>query len=500
MVGVYQGIVPVFLSFPTHPACAGGDRYAAKLRAQLTDMPKPPSPDRSSDAPHPGWKETYWRSVAYLRQGKDEAALACLEAAVSLRPDHVSTRILLGRVQVGLGQPAQACQTLEPVIAQYPDHESASLGYGLALFLAGRRGHALECFRRLAESVPDSWRAWNSIADITPSEPERLLALQAGLRVLLDLCDRSAPEPRHLIACVDAYLNCRDAQSARRFALRHRAAFQDPCRAQDAIARACYFSGEFKPACAHKINSLLALTRRHMPACPSRPRLPARSTLVAVRQVAHLMRSHGYIPVALAGTQLGLSRSGAPLPEDRDVDIGLLAADPCCADPVDIVRTHPGLVLNRHARTGDRYLPVSHKGVSLDLFHLTLEDDHYLYGFSHHAGDIQWRVARFAPGPPDEFGLARLPPAQAARYLAEVYGPSWTIPDPVFASAIASPALYQVSPHARAYYCAHRARQCLLQQDRAKALALLAHAPVAIPLETAADPDLWTHPPAAGTF
>ena len=109
-----------------------------------------------------------------------------------------------------------------------------------------------------------------------------------------------------------------------------------------------------------------------------------------------------------------------------------------------------------------------------------------------------WRA--LPPGPPDEFGLARLPPAQAARYLAEVYGPSWTIPDPVFASAIASPALYQVSPHARAYYCAHRARQCLLQQDQAKALALLAHAPVAIPLETAADPDLWTHPSAAGTF
>ncbi|WP_321489132.1 hypothetical protein [uncultured Hyphomonas sp.] len=190
-----------------------------------------------------------------------------------------------------------------------------------------------------------------------------------------------------------------------------------------------------------------------------------------------LLEAEGFRPFLVAGTLLGLFRSGGLLAHDRDIDIGLLRGDAAGRDPIDFIRTHPQLILPHAARPGDRYVGLTLEGVAADIFLFDRTPCGMVCGFSRLPGDIQWchtpfRLRNMRLGEHD-FRI----PDPAETYLTECYGPSWRVPDPGFASALSSPALAGTSPNAIAYLALARARSCLLAGNPEKANSLLRQMP-----------------------
>ena len=174
----------------------------------------------------------------------------------------------------------------------------------------------------------------------------------------------------------------------------------------------------------------------------------------ALLKLCSLLETGGFRPFLVAGTLLGLVRSGSLLAHDRDIDIGL-----------------------HSARPGDRYVGLTVNGIAADIFVFDQTPSGMVCGFSNLPGDIQWRHTPFQL---HNTRLARgmfCIPTPTETYLSECYGPGWRKPDPDFASAISSPALHNTSPYAIAYLALARARTCLLAGNATKAAALLQQLP-----------------------
>lgn len=124
-----------------------------------------------------------------------------------------------------------------------------------------------------------------------------------------------------------------------------------------------------------------------------------------------LLNAAGLTGFLTGGTLLGFVRNGAPLPHDRDADIGILCDRYARPDITAILRAHPSIQLARSARAGDRYVGLTLGTVAVDLFLYEAEGPYRLCGFSDHPGEIQWRFSGF--------GVSR-----------KIWqGASWNIPD-----------------------------------------------------------------------
>jgi hypothetical protein len=197
----------------------------------------------------------------------------------------------------------------------------------------------------------------------------------------------------------------------------------------------------------------------------------------ALLKLCSLLEAGGFQPFLVAGTLLGLVRSGRLLAHDRDIDIGLLRSDTGDNDVVDYIRTHPDLMLPRAARPGDRYVGLTVDRIAADIFVFDQTSIGMVCGFSDLPGDIQWRHTPFRLRNTHLGGHNFRIPDPAETYLSECYGHRWHVPDPGFASALSSPALHNTSPHAIAYLALARARTCLLAGNSEKAAALLQQIP-----------------------
>ena len=450
----------------------------------------PETPGCKSETHARSAHSAFLQAAQRLQSGDTASGLQCLNTALDRDSGHLPSRLLLGRVLLHLHKPGEALTAFTFVLGQAPDCEAALLGQGIAYARLSQHDEALQTFRHLVRIQPDSWRGYNSLADLTPDDDERLGALAAS-QIILSRQMVSDRPPRLIEAAAKAHIALRRPDLARRLLQARSGEISDAAAAHDLQARAAYFAGDYPSAFASKVKSLHAITPHHLLAVPKQMKWEPGRAEIALRSLSSLLRQSGLVPVPIAGTLLGLYRNGRLLDQDRDVDIGLILPPGCRTDPVDLVRAQPGLLLERHARRGDRYLPLLWDGVGIDLFRLDRDGAYYSFGFSDRPGDVQWRIPAFHAGPEDERGLSRLPPDSAHACLRALYGPSWRVPNPYFASVVQSPALWNVSLHVRAYYAAHRARAALLQADPDKARALLARAPLPIPLDQARHPDLW---------
>ena len=445
----------------------------------------------------PEARSPYQWAVFHIRLRRFETARSWLMRVSQESPDYQAARFLLGRVLLQLNDPHTSVRIFQALIGHSPETETYRLALCMALLKTGDAEAALQACYDLVRVRPECWKAWNSIADITPDEAARLDALQSSLDILSQLCAIPSPSQSLLRACFEAQLNLRQADRALDFARTRYEQFQDPCLAHDLCDRAAYFGGRFALAFHDKIRSLLTLRPKHV--ChgqTDRQRLSEGQAGPAIHRICTLLRQAGLVPVPLAGTLLGLYRDRRLLKTDRDVDIGILGLDTTDTDMVDIVRKAPELLLNRYARPGDRYLPLTVNGTSIDLFRMDPCGKDLVFGFSNQPGDIEWRLSKPASHPAEASGLARLSPADAGIWVRQLYGPGWKVPDPYFSSVVHSPALWNTSPHVRAYYAVHRARMALRQGQVRKARAILDRSPIPVPLSGCECPQLWSEPDA----
>lgn len=444
----------------------------------------------------PGIPAAHADAVRAFEEGDMAQALSLLDRACIQVPDYYPSLVLRGRIFLLVGDGAKAEQDFSRCLTLMPESLTARLGLGLAQFQTGARESALHNFRDLVGRHCDAWQGYGSIADICADESERLAALEAMRDCLVRLVE-TAGRMDLLAACADAHINMRAPEDAARLLDRFVGLLPDKARQHDLRARAAYFSGDFTRALHHKIQSFLETGPEHVAGARALNGLDPAKTMDAIAGLCARLGEAGLILVPLSGTLLGLVRSGAVLPQDRDVDIGYIRPSNVRADPVDLIRAAPDLLLNRHARRGDRYLPVMCGQTSVDLFRLDRTDGYFVFSLSDRPGDVQWRVPVFDPGEPGASGLRLPAPGEARACLRALYGPGWQVPDPCFASAVSSPALWQVSPHVRAYYAVHRARTALIQSVPDRARGLLAQSPLPIPTGAARLQEFLTRPSGA---
>ena len=391
-------------------------------------------------------------------------------------------------------EPERALAWYNEALLLSPRHPGLLHGKGLARAALGDRGLALAAFRRAVKIDGDAWRCWQSIADLTPDEAERLCAICAATKALRRGCARPDAGPDRFTSASKEMINAHLFDEAVRFAEQNFERFAHPREAHNRLASAYYHGGAFREAFFHKARALQLLHPFDPPDAAPAPAFDPAEAAAALKEVYDIFDAAGLKPFLTAGTLLGFVREGRPLAHDRDIDIGVIA--PMCGAPNigDLIREHPSLMLMRFARPGDRYFGLLHKGVGVDIFLHEGSHGHLLCGLSRHAGDIQWRFPAFEPAERDFGGVRFRTPETPERILEATYGPGWRRPDKSFASAIGSPALFEVDPYARAFYSAARAERQFLIGNREKALALIAQSPIPIDLPAPQSPDASSAP------
>jgi len=418
--------------------------------------------------------------LTLIRAGEPAAALAPLGRFLAVRPDHTLARYALGAAQLRAGCPAAALTSFDRLLESKPHHEGAALGRGLALQALGDRETALNVFRTLTASNPLSWRAWNSVADLTPDEAERTVAINAAAEALACLCQDTDRPRWRLDAAAEALMAARrPGDAAALFSGRAGRVSGAPIASLQ-LARALYRDGRFAEAYTEACRLLGALPE---PAAAGRqPHIfhPGAATRALI-DILDILSEAGITAFLAAGTLLGFHRNAGPLAHDRDLDIGVIREASGGPDIAGVLRTRAALFLPRTARPGDRYFGIRHRGVAIDIFVHDADQRHVTFGVSDRPGDIQWRLPAFGLAQAGYGGRTWTVPAQVEGYLAALYGARWRTPDHIFASAVSSPALFGTGDHVRAYYAVMRARAALLAGDRRKAAGLLRQSPLPLP-------------------
>lgn len=419
------------------------------------------------------------RTLAILRDGRPDLALPQLRRLARVHPKHPVIILSLATSILRTGNAREALKLFNTLLKTDPQDTRALMGRGHCLHGTGDLQGALDAFRKVVAAEPLSWRAWRSIADITPHEDERVHAIEGAADALFILSQGENPSDELSANLTTALLEARTpARALQVLSSRPSGPETDPSFIRQR-ARSLYLAGQYEAAFTETTRLLRALPSYPRNTTPLPPFDPDRATEV-LAGILDILTAAGAQCFLAAGTLLGFHRNGGPLAHDRDIDIGVLREPGGGPDIAGILRNAPGILLPRIARPGDRYFGLMHKGVAVDIFVHDRQDLHTVFGFSHTKGDIQWRVTGFGLRTATYGGHLWRVPAHAERYLSELYGPSWQVPDPGFASAVSSPALHETDLHARACCAVIRSIRALTSGNPAKAQALLGQSPVPV--------------------
>ncbi len=154
-----MGLAYVHARLPRRAAWAGGVALLLTLAA-LTWMQSRMYRDvltlyRTTLAQNPAcWMAHQNLALALTESGRTEEALAHLEAALRLKPDHAPAENNLGDNLLRLGRPAAALPHLERAVQLHAGYAVAHCNHGLALARLGRIGDARRAFAEAARLDP----------------------------------------------------------------------------------------------------------------------------------------------------------------------------------------------------------------------------------------------------------------------------------------------------------------------------------------------------------
>lgn len=419
-----------------------------------------------------------------VKAGNDQTSTTRLRETLRSDPDDPRARFALAAALLRSGNPAASLIEFEYLLEHARRHAGAALGRGLALQALGKREDALAAFRQITETDPLAWKAWGSVADITPDEGERVRALGAAADALAGLTEPIDASPALVVAAAEALIAARRPGQAAALLASHQGPLSGAPLPGLHLARANYHCGRFAEAFCGAAR-FFKQTRDQKSSLQAQAAFDPDNAVSVLIEILDILSAAGVSAFLTAGTLLGFHRNRGPLTHDRDIDIGVFRDPAGGPDIAAILRRHPGILMPRLARPGERYFGLQHRGVAADIFLHDHRDGGLVCGVSELPGDIQWRFTAFRAADVEYGGRRWNAPANAERFLAETYGPGWEVPDRGFASAVSSPALHLVNTHARACHAVMRAHSALLKGDPEKAAALLRQSPVPLPAPAA---------------
>lgn len=190
-------------------------------------------------------------------------------------------------------------------------------------------------------------------------------------------------------------------------------------------------------------------------------------------ELQSLLDQHA-IPFFLTyGTLLGIYRDSELLPHDKDLDVGLDWN--CSRDNLIKVLQNSGRYWidpkSSNPKTYDFNFGVIDKkrGISVDFFFFKPEAEHLLSGFHHLPNPLLWRFNRFDLGEIVYRERTFKVPSNPERFLIDIYGPNWRIPDPYFDSLVTGYNLTETSKPLSLIYAYSRLFDYLMEQNWKKA-------------------------------
>ncbi len=419
------------------------------------------------------------------RSGREQQALAYFAAALAAEPQRGQFAVSYATVLTASGDAVGASALLEAARARgvalpQPGEPPAAVRAALQeLFKAGQYAQVEAQARHLSEQYPASGFGWKLLgAALQQQGKDSLAALDmaarrlpddaaAQLNLALALQQRSLPEPsvefsRRAVALQPALpeahntlglglralgqLDQAGASFARALALK-----PDYVNAHRNLSSTLKDAGQFERAIEHARRAIDLLVAAYGDAPPPQ-RDPVRGpdTRAAARAVLDLLRAtleRAAIPWCLyAGTMLGIYRDGDLLPNDKDMDLALPADVPRAALIEALTaagfRLHRQHVVNQESRfTYSLTMVHAEHKVPVDLFFLQPDGaDHFLSGVDHPVQPLLCRLRRFDFVPHRWRGGDWPIPSDPEQFLAQVYGPGWSQPDPAFDTVISNPA------------------------------------------------------------
>ncbi|RAN37992.1 hypothetical protein HY26_04645 [Hyphomonas sp. GM-8P] len=412
-----------------------------------------------------------------MTEGLPEAAASILRKVTDTRSDDLQAKFMLAVALYRSGNSSAALPECDFILSHQPHNPHAHHIRGLCLAALGERQQAIEAFFTSTRHDPTAWRSWNSIADITTREEERLASIQHTASALLAICKRRQANSSLLRHCTKALICAGRSADAVRFATDRFEDFNSKGQASENLARALYTDGFYEDAAFFADAALAGCPAWHAAPSVRRNTFHPAKAAQSVQHVMTLLNAAGLTGFLTGGTLLGFVRNGAPLPHDRDADIGILCDRYARPDITAILRAHPSIQLARSARAGDRYVGLTLGTVAVDLFLYEAEGPYRLCGFSDHPGEIQWRFSGFGVSRKIWQGASWNIPDNPDRLLCETYGRDWRKPDKDFSSVLSSPALHMTNPYTRTFYAAMRSLRLLREGRPDKATSLMKQAP-----------------------
>ena len=242
---------------------------ASSLKADGTD------PKNTSLEPTESWIDWMRNGVWLVRNGRAEEAIAHLIRAAAERPADLRSREYLGKAFLDCGRHDDALKVFDQILYLRPQHRMAQHGRGLALYGLRDAEGALDTFRSATAGHPRAWRAWTSIADITPDEAERIDAIGRAAAALEAVCRKPGARTADFAECADALVNAKRFDDALAFIHSHFGQFPTASAAHDRLASAHYHDGAFLNAFNSKQDALATLDPGALPLPPQAKRRSA---------------------------------------------------------------------------------------------------------------------------------------------------------------------------------------------------------------------------------
>lgn len=210
--------------------------------------------------------------------------------------------------------------------------------------------------------------------------------------------------------------------------------------------------------------------KRHV--LPQKPML-VQDACEVLLELQSLLDQHA-IPFFLAyGTLLGIYRDSELLPHDKDLDIGLNWE--CSRDHlIKVLRESGRYWVDPKSSNPKTYhfnfgVIDKKRGISIDFFFFKPDAEYLLSGFHHLPNPLLWRFNGFDLGEIVYRGRTFKIPSNPERFLIDIYGPNWRIPDPYFDSLVTGYNLTETARPLSLIYAYSRLFDYLMEQNWKKA-------------------------------
>lgn len=386
---------------------------------------------------------------ALRRTGALEESEATLRRALDLRPLCPDALHNLGVTYSDLARYDDALDAINRSLAQAPEDPTGIRlrSLGNVLLALNRVADAETAYRRSLSARADSDESWNNLGMVL-QETKRLPAAFQCFKKAAEL-NPSDPEYPNNQGIVLTRLG-RHAE-ARTHLERALALAPDHFPTCGNLGTCAMEEGRLDEATdwfQRAIRSAILRGRRTLNGTDRARSMDNREARAALLDLKALLDRNS-IPFFLCfGTLLGCVRERDFLPGDKDIDVGVFDDV-----PLDSLRK----ILGGSKSTASRVLTTAHQnGVTIDVFVHHRGANHVDVGTEHPVDPVCWRFSGFDLGPIDFLETSFLAPHDPARYLSEMYGGDWRIPDPHFDGLIHSPAIRPGSERLSICYACNR--------------------------------------------